>query len=96
MKQNPSRLKFKKNHKVAFSFFSILEKKAFYPLNGAYALKSIQAGKLTLKQIEAGRRSIRRSVKKTGQLFIKVFTNRSVTKKPLATRMGKGKGNHSF
>jgi large subunit ribosomal protein L16 len=96
MKQHPSRLKFKKNHKVNFKFFSLIEKKNFYPLHGHYALKSLQPGKLTLQQIEAGRKSIRRSVKKAGKLFIRVFTSKSITKKPLATRMGKGKGNHSL
>jgi large subunit ribosomal protein L16 len=96
MKQNPSRLKFKKNHKVSFSFFSLLDKKTFYPIFGTYALKSMESGKLTFKQIEAGRKSIRRNVKKIGTVFIRVFTSKSVTKKPLATRMGKGKGNHSF
>ncbi len=96
MKQNPSRLKYRKNHKVSFSLFSLLDKKNFYTKYGSFGLQSLEAGKLNLKQIEAGRKSIRRNVKKTGTVFIRVFTGKSVTAKPLATRMGKGKGNHSF
>ena len=96
MKQYPSRLKWRKNHRINFLFFSLIDKKRFYPQNGLFALQSLQSGKLTLPQIEAGRKSIRRSVKKAGKIFIRVFTNKSVTKKPLASRMGKGKGNHSF
>lgn len=96
MKQNPSRLKYRKNHKVKFLFFKLLDKKTFYPLHGNFAIKSLNSGKLMLKHIESGRKSIRRNVKKTGSLYIRVFTNRSVTSKPVASRMGKGKGNHSF
>lgn len=66
MKQNPSRLKFRKNHKVSFSFFNIKDNKTFFPMHGNFALKSMDPGKLTLKQIEAGRKSIRRNVKKKG------------------------------
>lgn len=96
MKQCPSRLKFKKNHKLRKSFLHLLDKKNFFPVFGSFCLKSIESGKLTLKQIESGRRSIRRDVKKAGKLWIRVFTSFSVTSKPLATRMGKGKGSHSF
>lgn len=95
MKQNPSRLKYKKNHKVNYSFFKLEDKKTFFIMNGLYALKSLESGKLNLKQIEAGRKSIRRNVKKIGNLWIRVFTSKSITKKPIATRMGKGKGNHA-
>ena len=66
MKQQPSRLKYKKNHKVMKSFFSISEKKSFLPIYGRFALKSIEAGKLTLNQIEAGRKSLRRNICKKG------------------------------
>jgi large subunit ribosomal protein L16 len=95
MKQNPSRLKFRKNHKPGFSFFSLLDKKNFYPLRGSFALKSLGAGRLNLKQLEAGRKSIRRNVKKVGLVSVNIFTGRSITEKPMASRMGKGKGGHS-
>ena len=96
MKQQPSQLKYKKNHKINFSFFSLKDRKNFLPIKGRFALKSMQAGKLTFRQIEAGRKSIRRNIKKKGDLKICIFTSRSVTKKPVAVRMGKGKGGHAF
>lgn len=66
MKQQPSRLKFRKNHRIMKSFFFISEKKNFLPIYGRFALKSIEAGKLTFNQIEAGRKSIRRNINKKG------------------------------
>jgi len=96
MKQNPSRLKYKKNHRISSSFFNLFDRKTFYPILGTFALKSLESGKLTFKQIEAGRKSIRRNVKKEGFLLIRVFTGKSVTRKSIASRMGKGKGAHSF
>lgn len=95
MKQNPSRLKYKKNHKISKSLLNLSEKKQFYPLNGLISLKSIENAKLTYNQIEACRKAIRRILKKKGMVYIRLFTNISVTKKPLSTRMGKGKGSHS-
>lgn len=96
MKQNPSRLKFKKNHKPNFSFSFLLDQKNFFPLFGKFCIKAMEPGKLTFKQIEAARKSIRRSVKKSGKIFIRVFTNKSVSKKSIGIRMGKGKGGHSL
>jgi ribosomal protein L16/L10AE len=64
MKQNPSRLKFRKNHKVSYSFSTIKDSKTFFPMYGVFALKSLVSGKLNLKQIESGRKSIRRNVRK--------------------------------
>lgn len=96
MKQAPSNLKFKKYHKVSSKFLTLIEQKSFIPSKGLYALKSISSGKLTFKHIEAGRRAIRRTIKKNGDMWIKVFTYASVSKKPTAVRMGKGKGLHSY
>ena len=96
MKQQPSQLKYKKNHKAGFSFFFLKSYKNFLPLHGRFALKSITPGKLTFPQIEAGRKSIRRNIYKRGLISIRVFPYKSVTRKPQAVRMGKGKGNHSF
>jgi large subunit ribosomal protein L16 len=94
MKQNPSNIRYRKSHKANYAYFFLTANRQFFPINGNFALKSLQAGKLTFKQIEAGRRAIRRSVKKLGTLSIRVFPYISITKKPLATRMGKGKGSH--
>jgi len=59
---------------------------------GDYALQALEAARVSARQIEAGRMAIMRSVKRQGQLFIRVFPDKPVTKKPLEVRMGKGKG----
>ncbi len=96
MKQYPSRLKYKKNHKVRSSFLILKEQKNFYAKMGNLALKTKEAGKLTYSQIEACRKCIRRNLKKQGKILLRTFTYVSVTKKAIASRMGKGKGNHSY
>jgi ribosomal protein L16/L10AE len=68
IKQQPSRLKYRKNHKVSRSFFFLDAFKNFFPLYGTYALKSLSYGKLTFKQIESGRKSIRRNINKRGSI----------------------------
>ncbi len=95
MKQNPNNLKFKKYHKINFFYSISIEKKLFYPSDGEYALQSLEYGKMKFKQIEACRRTIKRGLNKLGKLWIKIFTNVQVSKKALASRMGKGKGNLS-
>lgn len=94
MKQNPSKLKYKKNHKLSSSNLYLAEQKNFNALKGHLMLKSIENGKLTYNQIEACRKTIRRILKKQGIVYLRVFTNISITKKPIASRMGKGKGSH--
>jgi len=59
---------------------------------GDYALQSVERGYLTARQIEAGRMAIQRETKRLGKLFIRVFPDKPLTKKPLETRMGTGKG----
>ena len=59
---------------------------------GDYALQAVGRGFLTSRQIEAARMAIQRKVKRAGKLYIRVFPDKPVTKKPLETRMGKGKG----
>lgn len=59
---------------------------------GDFGLQSLDHGKLSARQIEAGRIAIQRHVKRQGKLFIRVFPDKPVTKKPLEVRMGKGKG----
>lgn len=96
MKQYPSRLKFKKNHKIKFSNFILMEQKSFFPLKGQYFLKVVESGKLNFKHIEACRKSVRRTLRKLGLVTIRLFTSISQTKKAVGSRMGKGKGSHSF
>lgn len=59
---------------------------------GDYALKAIGSGKMSSQQIEAARIAINRKVRRGGTLWIRVFPDKPVTKKPAETRMGKGKG----
>jgi len=59
---------------------------------GDYALQATAATRLTARQIEAGRMAIQRATKRQGRLWIRVFPDKPVTKKPLEVRMGKGKG----
>lgn len=59
---------------------------------GDYALKAIGCGKMTAQQIEAARIAINRKVRRGGSLWIRVFPDKPITKKPAETRMGKGKG----
>lgn len=59
---------------------------------GDYALAVTDRGRISARQIEAARMTIQRSVKRAGKLYIRVFPDKPITKKPLETRMGKGKG----
>ena len=86
----PKRTKFRKQHKgrrggVATRGSTI----AF----GQYALQAIDACWMTNRQIEAARRAMTRHVRRGGQIWIRVFPDKPVTKKPAETRMGSGKGN---
>ena len=59
---------------------------------GEYALKAMECGRMTAQQIEAARITISRTVKRGGKMWIRVFPDKPLTKKPAETRMGKGKG----
>ena len=59
---------------------------------GEYALKATERGRMTARQIEAARRAMTRHIKRGGKIWIRVFPDKPITKKPLETRMGKGKG----
>ena len=60
--------------------------------NGMYGIKSLDSNFLTSRQIEAARIAATRFMKREGQLWIKIFPDKPITKKPLEVRMGKGKG----
>jgi large subunit ribosomal protein L16 len=60
--------------------------------NGMFGIKSVDASFLTSRQIEAARVAATRYMKREGQLWIKIFPDKPITKKPLEVRMGKGKG----
>jgi large subunit ribosomal protein L16 len=63
---------------------------------GSYGLKALEPAWITSRQIEAARVAIIRHVKRGGRLWIRIFPDKPVTKKPLETRMGKGKGNPEY
>jgi large subunit ribosomal protein L16 len=59
---------------------------------GDFGLQALEPGRIDQRQIEAARMTIQRKVKRQGQLFIRIFPDKPITKKPLETRQGKGKG----
>ncbi len=63
---------------------------------GEYGLKSATRGMLTARQIEAARRAINRYIKRGGKVWIRIFPDKPITRKPLEVRMGSGKGNVEF
>ena len=89
----PKRTKFRKQQKGRNTGLAQTANKVSF---GEFGLKSTEWGMLTARQIEAGRRVITRYVKRGGKLWIRVFPDVPVTKKPLEVRMGSGKGNVEY
>ncbi|MBN1407224.1 MAG: 50S ribosomal protein L16 [Calditrichaceae bacterium] len=67
-----------------------------YVAFGKYGLKALESGWITSRQIEASRVAITRHVKRGGKVWIRIFPDKPVTKKPAETRMGKGKGSPEY
>lgn len=63
---------------------------------GEYGLKAVTRGRITARQIEAARRAITRAMKRGGKVWIRIFPDKPVSKKPLEVRMGGGKGNVEY
>lgn len=63
---------------------------------GDFGLKAITRGRVTARQIEAARRALTRHIKRGGRVWIRVFPDKPISKKPLEVRMGKGKGNPEY
>ena len=63
---------------------------------GEYGLQALEAGRITSNQIEAARVAMTRFIKRGGNVWIKIFPDKPITRKPAGTRMGKGKGNTEF
>ena len=59
---------------------------------GTFGIKSLEPGRITARQIEAARISVTRAMKREGQVWIRIFPDKPITKKPAEVRMGKGKG----
>ena len=89
----PKKTKFRKAHKGRIKGNA----KGGTTLNfGSYGLKAITAERVTARQIEAARRAITRHMKRAGRVWIRIFPDVPVSKKPTEVRMGKGKGSPEF
>jgi large subunit ribosomal protein L16 len=89
----PKKTKFRKAHKGRIHG----KAKGGTDLNfGAYGLKALEPGRVTARQIEAARRAITRAMKRAGKVWIRIFPDVPVSKKPTEVRMGKGKGSVEF
>ena len=89
----PKRTKFRKQHKGRNTGIAVRGSSVSF---GEYGLKATSRGRLTARQIEAGRRAITRHVKRGGKIWIRIFPDKPITKKPLEVRMGKGKGSVEY
>ena len=87
---SPKKVKFRKQQKGRIRG---LAGRATTVAFGEIGLKAMECGKLTSQQIEAARIALTRHTKRGGQVWIKIFPDKPVTKKPAETRMGSGKGN---
>jgi len=89
----PKRTKFRKQMKGRNRGLALTGNKVSF---GEYGLKSTSRGRLTARQIEAARRAMTRHIKRGGKIWIRVFPDKPISKKPLEVRQGKGKGNVEY
>ena len=90
---SPKKTKFRKQFKGRIHGNA----KGNYALNyGSFGLKAIEPERVTSRQIEAARRAMTRHVKRGAKIWIRVFPDKPITKKPLEVRQGKGKGNVEY
>lgn len=91
----PKKQKFRKVHKGKGKL-SGNAKGGFTLSFGSFGLKALQAERVTARQIEAARRAIMRHIRRAGKLWIRIFPDLPVTRKPAEVRMGSGKGSPEF
>lgn len=89
----PKRTKFRKMHKGRNRGLASVGNKVSF---GQYGLKAMERGRMTSRQIEAGRRVMTRKVRRGAKIWIRVFPDKPITNKPLEVRMGKGKGSVEY
>ena len=89
----PKRTKFRKQHKGRNRG---LANRGSTVAFGEFGLKALGRGRMTARQIEAARRAMTRHIKRGGKIWIRVFPDKPITKKPLEVRQGKGKGNVEY
>jgi len=86
---SPKRVKYRKRQKGKMKGLAYRGSEVSF---GDFGLQAVECGWLTARQIEAGRVALTRHIKRGGQVWIRVFPDKPVSKKPAETRMGKGKG----
>lgn len=89
----PKRVKFRKQQRGRMTGKAIRGSRVAF---GDFGLKAMEPGWITARQIEAARIAITRRMKRDGKVWIRIFPDKPVSKKPLETRMGKGKGSPEF
>jgi len=89
----PKRTKFRKQHKMRNRGLAHRGNKVSF---GEFGLQATSRGRITARQIEAGRRAINRHIKRGGKVWIRIFPDKPITAKPLEVRQGKGKGNVEY
>ena len=89
----PNRRKFRKEHKGRNEGLATRGAKVSF---GEWGLKATGRGRLTARQIEAARRAMTRHIKRGGRIWIRIFPDKPVSKKPAEVRMGNGKGNPEY
>ena len=89
----PKRTKFRKMHKGRNTGLAHRGSTVAF---GTIALKSVERGRITARQIEAARRAINRRIKRGGKVWIRVFPDKPISQKPAEERMGNGKGNPEY
>jgi large subunit ribosomal protein L16 len=89
----PNRRKYRKEHKGRNEGLATRGAKVSF---GEYGLKATARGRLTARQIEAARRAMTRHIKRGGRIWIRVFPDKPISKKPAEVRMGNGKGNPEY
>ncbi len=87
---SPKRVKWRKHQKGRMRGKALRGGSLFF---GAFGLQAVECGKVTSKQIEAARVAMTRYIKRGGNIWIRIFPDKVLTKKPAETRMGSGKGN---
>ncbi|EHQ08411.1 MAG: 50S ribosomal protein L16 [Leptonema illini] len=90
---SPKRVKFRKRQRGRLKGLSQRGSKVSF---GEYGLKAITSGRLTARQIESARRTMTRHIKRGGKMWIRIFPDQPITKKPAETRMGSGKGSPEY
>lgn len=89
----PKRVQWRKQHKSSYEGKATRGSEVFY---GEYGLQALEGAWITDRQIEAARVALTRSIKRGGKVWIRIFPDKPMTKKPAETRMGSGKGNPEF